>query len=67
MSSTDLNKIFIGGPVFLAILLEVFVPYFHTIECKKVWYSPPLRLNITLYLLSMILLGQIIMKYSAIV
>ena len=57
MSSTDLNKIFIGGPVFLAILLEVFVPYFHTIECKKVWYSPPLRLNITLYLLSMILLG----------
>lgn len=57
MSSSDLNKIYIAAPIFLAIVLEVISPYLHTIVCKKVWYSPPLRLNITLFLASMILLG----------
>jgi len=66
MSTEDLNKIFIAGPIFLAFLLEIFVPYLHTLECNKVWYSPPLKLNIILYLASMILLGFLLYETSEI-
>ena len=57
MSTDDLNKIFIGAPAFLAILVEVVSPYLHTITSDKVWYNPPLRLNITLFFASLIFLG----------
>ena len=51
-----LNKIFIGVPLMLALLVEIFFPYMHTIDYNA-WYTPPLRFNVVLFLLSMIMLG----------
>lgn len=50
------NRIYIGIPVIAAILVEIFYPYLHTIDCD-VWFSPPIKINIILFLASMILLG----------
>ena len=52
----DTNKIFIGVPFLCALLVEIIYPFLHTID-RNVWYSPPLRFNIILFLASMILLG----------
>jgi hypothetical protein len=51
------NKVYIGIPIMIALIVEFFVPYFKTLYIDNVYLSPPYFINAIMYVAKYILLG----------
>ena len=51
------SRIYTGIPVGIVVLTELFFPYFYSLTCSKVWFSPHVHICTLFFIALNVLLG----------
>ena len=60
------NKVYIGIPLIISSVVELFFPYLKTLRCDKIWFAPSLFFCVALFIASNVLLGFTLYEASEI-